>query len=34
METLAGYLFFVTLIIVNTSLHVFIWKSLDGELPE
>lgn len=34
MDIVAGWLFFLLLIIVNTSLHVLIWKALDGELPE
>mgnify|MGYP001373956834 FL=1 len=32
MQDLAGYLFFILLIVVNTSLHILIWKALDEEL--
>ena len=32
MQDLAGYLFFIVLIVVNVSLHYLIWAALDGEL--
>ena len=34
MEMFAGWLFFGVLIVVNTSVHILIWKALDGELPD
>ena len=34
MALLAGWLFFFVLIVVNTCLHILIWKALDGELHE